>query len=48
VTHDPFSASFANRILFIKDGRIGEQVKKNDKTRTEFYHTLIEHLGTEE
>ncbi|MDF7639543.1 ABC transporter ATP-binding protein [Lactobacillus sp. ESL0791] len=48
VTHDPFSASFANRIMFIKDGKIGEQVMKDGKTRPEFYHELIERLGTEE
>lgn len=48
VTHDPFSASFANRILFIKDGKIGEQLTKGEKSRTDFYHELIEHLGTEE
>lgn len=48
VTHDPFSASFANRILFIKDGKIGEQMEKQGKNRTEFYHELIAHLGTEE
>lgn len=48
VTHDPFSASFANRILFIKDGKIGEQMVKGSKSRTDFYHELIAHLGTEE
>lgn len=46
VTHDPFSASFANRILFIKDGKIDSQVAKNDKSRQEFYQELLEHLGT--
>ena len=48
VTHDPFSASFANCILFIKDGKIGEQMVKGSKSRTDFYHELIAHLGTEE
>ncbi|WEV43511.1 ABC transporter ATP-binding protein [Lactobacillus sp. ESL0684] len=48
VTHDPFSASFANRILFIKDGKIGEQMLKGQQSRQEFYHLLIDHLGTEE
>ena len=28
VTHDPFSASYAQRILFIKDGKIGKELKK--------------------
>lgn len=48
VTHDPFAASFANRILFIKDGKIGEQLLKSKMVRKDFYRLLIEHLGTEE
>lgn len=48
VTHDPFSASFANRILFIKDGKIGKQMEKGKQSRVDFYHELIAHLGTEE
>ncbi|WEV71607.1 ABC transporter ATP-binding protein [Lactobacillus sp. ESL0785] len=48
VTHDPFSASFANRILFIKDGKIGEQLLKGEMSRQDFYHVLIDHLGTED
>lgn len=45
VTHDPFAASFASRILFIKDGRIGEQLLKNKMSRQEFYHLLIDHVA---
>lgn len=41
VTHDPISASFASRILFIKDGKIGKQLLRNDMSRIEFYHSLI-------
>ena len=48
VTHDPFAASFASRILFIKDGQIGEQMLKNGQSRQEFYHLLIDHLDTDE
>ena len=48
VTHDPFAASFASRILFIKDGKIGEQMLKNGQSRQEFYHLLIDHLDTDE
>ncbi|AEV95944.1 ABC transporter ATP-binding protein [Pediococcus claussenii] len=46
VTHDPFSASFSDRILFIKDGIIGQEVKRNGASRTEFYQTILEQLGT--
>ena len=33
VTHDPYSASYAQRILFIKDGKIGKELNRNDKNR---------------
>lgn len=45
VTHDPFSASFADRILFIQDGIIGKEVKKGDLARQDFYKKLIADLG---
>ena len=45
VTHDPYSASYASRILFIKDGKIGKEIKKNDKSREEFYQDIIAELG---
>lgn len=46
VTHDPFSASYCERILFIKDGKIGEQLEAGSQTRTEFYQTILNKLGT--
>lgn len=46
VTHDPFSASYCERILFIKDGQIGEQLEAGSQTRTEFYQTILNKLGT--
>lgn len=45
VTHDPFSASYAQRILFIKDGKIGKELKKENKSREEFYQDIIAELG---
>lgn len=43
VTHDTFSASYANRILFIKDGRIfHELIKGEDETRKSFFERIIE------
>lgn len=45
VTHDPYSASYAQRILFIKDGKIGKELKKQDKSREEFYQEIIAELG---
>ena len=46
VTHDPFSASYASRILFIKDGQIGSELKHGDKSQEAFYQEILETLGT--
>lgn len=46
VTHDPFSASFCDRILFIKDGEIGQELKKEDANRSEYYQEILDSLGT--
>lgn len=46
VTHDPFSASFCDRILFIKDGEIGQELKKEKLNRAEYYQEILDSLGT--
>ena len=38
VTHDAFSASYGSRILFLKDGRIFNEILKGEKNRSTFYH----------
>ncbi len=42
VTHDAFSASYANRILFIKDGKIFNELIKGNSSRKEFFEKIIE------
>ena len=42
VTHDSFSASYANRILFIKDGKIFNELVKGEDTRKQFFEKIIE------
>jgi len=42
VTHDSFTASYANRILFIKDGRIFNELIRGNDTRKEFFNKIIE------
>ncbi|MDO5039000.1 ABC transporter ATP-binding protein [Clostridium sp.] len=42
VTHDPFTASYADRILFIKDGKIFNEVTKGNNSRKEFFDKIIE------
>ncbi len=46
VTHDPFSASFCQRILFIKDGQIGSEIKRGEQDRSAFYQQILNELGT--
>lgn len=45
VTHDPFSASYCQRILFIKDGVIYQEVKRENQTRKAFYRQILSILG---
>ena len=42
VTHDAFTASYANRILFIKDGKIFNEIVKGNDTRKQFFEKIIE------
>ena len=44
VTHDAFSASFCERILFLKDGKIFYEIYKGDKTRKEFFNEILDVL----
>lgn len=42
VTHDAFTASFAHRILFIKDGRIFNELIRGEDDRRTFFNRIIE------
>ncbi|WP_024613728.1 ABC transporter ATP-binding protein [Clostridium sp. Ade.TY] len=42
VTHDAFTASYASRILFIKDGKIFNEIVKGTDSRKEFFNRIIE------
>lgn len=42
VTHDSFTASYASRILFIKDGKIFNELIKGNDTRKQFFEKIIE------
>lgn len=41
VTHDAFTASYAQRILFIKDGKIFNELIKGSKSRKEFFEDIL-------
>ena len=41
VTHDAFTASYCHRILFIKDGKIFNELIRGNSTRKEFFDKII-------
>lgn len=42
VTHDAFTASYATRVIFIKDGKIFNEINRGDDTRKEFFDKIID------
>jgi len=42
VTHDAFSASYCDRILFIKDGKLFSELTKGNNERKDFFNKIIE------
>ncbi|MFR1709359.1 MAG: ABC transporter ATP-binding protein [Clostridium sp.] len=42
VTHDAFTASYAHRILFIKDGKVFNELIRGTDSRKEFFNRIIE------
>ena len=45
VTHDAYSASYAGRVLFLKDGRIFNELLRGDRARAVFYHEILDVLA---
>jgi len=45
VSHDPLSASYAQRILFLKDGKIFNEIVKGEKVNATFYHEILDVLS---
>ncbi len=44
VTHSTKAASFAKRVLFIRDGQVYHQIYKGDKTNEEMYQAISDTL----
>ena len=42
VTHDAFSASYCRRILFIKDGKIFNELNRGADSRKDFFAKILE------
>lgn len=45
VTHDPLSASYCSKILFLKDGKIFNKIEKGEKQRRDFYNEILDVLA---
>ena len=45
VTHDAYSASYASRVLFLKDGRLFNELIRGTRTRSVFYHEILDVLA---
>ena len=42
VTHDAFTASYATRVIFIKDGKIFNELHRGSSSRKEFFDKIID------
>ena len=42
VTHDAYTASYSSRVIFIKDGRIFNEIEKGNLDRKEFFDKIID------
>ncbi|MDE6034618.1 MAG: ABC transporter ATP-binding protein [Ruminococcus sp.] len=42
VTHDSFTASYATRVLFIKDGKVFHEISRGDDNRKQFFDKIID------
>jgi putative ABC transport system ATP-binding protein len=45
VTHDAFAASYCNRVLFIKDGKMFTELVKGNLSRKEFFNKVLDVLS---
>lgn len=45
VTHDAYSASYAGRVLFLKDGRLFNELLRGERGRSVFYHEILDVLA---
>ena len=45
VTHDAYSASYAGRVLFLKDGKVFNELLRGERGRSVFYHEILDVLA---
>lgn len=48
VTHDLFSASYCDKVLYIQDGKILMEIERGNQDQGEYLQTILKNLYTEE
>ncbi|WP_147532999.1 ABC transporter ATP-binding protein [Bacillus marasmi] len=46
VTHDAFAASYCQRVIFIKDGKLFTELIKGESSRKQFFNRVLDVLAT--
>ena len=42
VTHDAFAASYASRVIFVKDGKVFNELRRGEDDRKKFFNAIID------
>ena len=42
VTHDAFAASYASRVIFLKDGKVYNEIRRGKDSRKTFFNEIID------
>jgi putative ABC transport system ATP-binding protein len=45
VTHSAFAASYASRVLFIRDGEIFSQIYRGENSNQQFFERIVSNLS---
>lgn len=48
VTHSPLAASYAQRVAFLKDGKIIQEIYSGEDNRETFYNRIVHMLSVQE
>lgn len=48
VTHSPLAASYAQRVAFLKDGKLIQEINSGDDNREAFYNRIVHMLSVQE
>ena len=48
VSHDAFACSYADRVIFLKDGQVINEVDKGSNNQKQFYERILETMAESE